>query len=188
MKSSANKVESIYSGFSIQIRTLEKKNDIKKLIENELIGKLQSLMPSFEEFSNKFCALEYLKKDSPDNTKTKYIINKLNCYYEKKGLFADDGSIEHIIPETNSEVSRNIGNLILLEGNLNHDSEDKTYEQKKVYYIKSSYKWVGKFLKEHENFEEADIKTRAERMAEIYYTEILNCQIEQKNKKVTVKN
>lgn len=39
---------------------------------------------------------------------------------EMQVLFPDNGSIEHILPESSSEMALNIGNLILLELKLNN--------------------------------------------------------------------
>ena len=55
--------------------------------------------------------------------KCKYALQKLNCYYQKKEIFEDDSSIEHILPECNEGNVTNIGNLIMLEGNLNTEAD-----------------------------------------------------------------
>ncbi len=114
------------------------------------------------------------KKELPTNLKTKYVINQINNYYEGKDIPADDGSVEHIYPESHGEESQTIGNLILLEIGLNSDAGEEPYDVKKQdYYIKSNYKWIKNFKVENETGSIEDAKTRACKLAELYYTKIL---------------
>ena len=69
------------------------------------------------------------------------------------------------------------GNLILLERNLNQEAGNKTYEEKKVIYKKSKYKWVNEFCNIKSTFTENDILSRAKEMAQDYYTKILKLNI-----------
>ena len=102
---------------------------------------MEPIFPSFEDFCNKFILLSFSKADNSSNMKTKYAIQKLNCFYSETEVFDDNGSIEHILPESN-ELSLNIGNLILLELKINHQARDNRYLTKKEYYAKSKYDWV----------------------------------------------
>ena len=68
----------------------------------------------------------------------------------------------------------NIGNLILLEINLNNAASHLPYNEKRDnYYLKSNYDWVKNFVSNHLEWTEDDIVARAEKMANIYYHEIL---------------
>lgn len=69
--------------------------------------------------------------------KTKYAVNKLNGYFSNKEIFFDDGSVEHIVSETEGENALNIGNLVLLEQVLNGEAGNKCYIDKIHIYIKS---------------------------------------------------
>lgn len=134
-------------------------------------------MPKFNEFSIKFCELEYSKSENKSNLKTKYAINKLNSFYEQNELFDDNGTIEHIISESADKETLNIGNLLLLEPKINNLADSKTYLEKRKFYNQSSYKWANQFSDENKTFDSSDINLRAAKLAEIYYTNILNCKM-----------
>lgn len=100
----------------------------------------------------------------------------MHCFFSngKEEVFPDNGSIEHIYPESAGEWAMNIGNLILLEINLNNDAGQAEYvDKKQMYYSKSNYDWVKHFINEHMSWTKKDILTRAEDMADIYYHKIL---------------
>ena len=92
--------------------------------------------------------------------KTKYAVNKLNGYFSNKEIFFDDGSVEHIVSETEGENALNIGNKIHI-------------------YQKSCYIWVKKFIENYPQWNESMIKERAKKLARIYYEDILKRDIEQ---------
>ena len=127
------------------------------------------------DFKDKFIQLSYSKQDNPDNMKVKYIINKLQCFYseEQRDVFADDGSIEHILPESTGEKALNIGNMILLEATLNNEAGEEVYTEKISIYRKSKYNWVKRFIEEHDRWDEKLINVRAEKMADVYYHQVL---------------
>ena len=106
---------------------------------------------------------------------------QLNCYFCGKEIFEDDGSIEHIVSETAGETALNIGNLILLEQGLNREAGEKDYLDKLCYYKKSKYDWLQKFVKENDAWSEEKIRDRAEKLADIYYKNILERAVSEGN-------
>lgn len=106
----SNRLEGIYSKFALKINKCDKKEDAKKIIDDNLLQPLKNIYPKFSEFKEKFVLLEYSKKDNPSNLKTKYAINKLNCLYDGTELFDDCGSIEHISSEVEGKETLSIGN------------------------------------------------------------------------------
>lgn len=169
----SNRLESIYSNFAIALRKSHNKEEANNVINQKLVNLLEPQFPTFNEFKNRFINLTYSKKDNSLNVKTKYAINKLNCYYSGKELFEDDGSIEHIFPESAGEQSLNIGNLILLETGINEEAGKKNYLEKIEYYNKSKYSWVGTFVEQHLTWDDILIPDRAKFLAKEYYTKIL---------------
>lgn len=109
--------------------------------------------------------------------KTKYAINKLNSFYSHTEIFADDGSIEHIISEREGGDALNIGNLILLEGKLNDEAGYKDYSDKCVTYAKSNYAWVKNFIVQYQQWDLSMIAQRAKELAKVYYSEILKKEL-----------
>lgn len=138
---------------------------------------MEELFPSFDEFSKRFVELTYTKSDNPVNIKTKYALNKLNCFYAEKELFFDDGSIEHILPESEKGTAVNIGNLILLEQKTNEKINNLPYTDKVSFYQQSAYPWIQKFASENDKWSEEKISKRATELAKIYYTKIFERQI-----------
>lgn len=139
-----NRLEKIYSSFAIALRKSQTKAEAKCVIRDKLVAPLDELFPTFDSFSEKFVALSFTKKDKVSNVKTKYAINKLNSLYSNNEVFANDGTIEHIIPEKEQGNTLNIGNLILLEDNLNVEAGHENYANKCAVYAKSNYIWVKK--------------------------------------------
>ncbi len=171
----SNVFDSPYSSFARKLRKCQTKEQVNKCIE-DLKNKLDKQYPSYNDFRNKFTQLKYSKQDTPDNMKVKYIINKMYCYFTngKEEVFPDNGSIEHILPESSSEMALNIGNLILLELKLNNDADQLSYHDKRnKYYSESNYDWVKNFISDHLEWTENDIVIRADKMANIYYHKIL---------------
>lgn len=146
-------------------------------MNKKLVEPLEKLLPQKEEFAKNFVQLRYSKKDAPSNVKTKYVLNKLNCYYEQEELFSEDGSIEHIIAEKEGEESLNIGNLILLEVKLNQEAETMSYLDKITVYKKSKYKWVKEFVDNNSAWMQGNIENRALQMAHFYYDNIVKTEI-----------
>lgn len=173
LSSRANRLEKIYSSFAIAIRKCENLTEAKKTIRTKLYEPLDQLFPSYEDFSKKFIELSFSKLDNPSNVKTKYAINKLNCYFAEKEIFPDDGSIEHIVSEREGDFALNIGNLILLEGALNGEAGQVPYKDKITIYNKSVYPWVAQFVADHSEWDQTMIYNRAVELSKIYYQKIL---------------
>ncbi len=171
----ANSIDGMYKKYAKKIRKCDSEAELSEVIK-QLRNDVEKKYPTLNEFKTAFIKLNYSKKEHPDNMKAKYAINILECYYSgvKKEVFAGDGSIEHILPESSGLHALNIGNLILLEGNLNNNADDVTYEDKRIHqYAKSSYKWVKDFANAHTTWNDSDIDQRAKEMAEDFYNNIL---------------
>ena len=173
-----NRLEKIYSSFAIALRKSQTKAEAKCVIRDKLVAPLDELFPTFDSISEKFVALSFTKKDKVSNVKTKYAINKLNSLYSNNEVFANDGTIEHIIPEKEQGNTLNIGNLILLEDNLNVEAGHENYANKCAVYAKSNYIWVKNFVAQHEQWDSSMIEQRAKEMAKVYYTEILKRRLQ----------
>lgn len=174
---SPNRVEPVYSGFSIALRQCSSADEVNSIIQEKLINPLENIFPKFDEFRKSFVSLSYFKKDNPVNLKTKYIVYKLNCYYQGDPIYDESGSIEHIYPEMNEGKSTNIGNVILLERALNDEAESSPYSDKVGIYEKSKYEWVHSFVEQNPTWDESKIDSRAYDMAMVYYKDILKREI-----------
>lgn len=174
---SANRFENIYSKFAIELNKCKTKDQVSIKIDKHLIEPINNLFPDFQQFSKGFIELTFSKKDHPNNVKSKYVINKINAFFEGQEVFSENGSIEHILPEKDGLESLRIGNLILLEENLNNIAGDSTYIDKKGTYQKSSYKWIKEFTKDNNTWNKDQLEKRAKELAKIYYSKILKREI-----------
>ena len=172
-----NKLDSIYSSFAIKLCNAESKAIANRIIDEELISKLEPLFPQFSSFSEAFVKFSYTKESQPFNVKAKYALRKINAYYFNSEIFEQGYTVEHIIPENSSPLTNNIGNLILLEEKLNLEASDLSYSNKRAVYKKSRSAWVSKFLNDYSDWSELKIESRAQILAEFYYTKILKRNI-----------
>lgn len=169
-----SRLEKVYSDFAIGIRKSKDKSEAESFIVS-LFSKLNSMFPSYDKFESRFSKLVYSKKPHPDNIKTKYAIYMLYGLAEGTGdyLYPDNGSIEHILPESNGEDALNIGNLIALEGPINQACDTKEYVDKIEYYKTSKYNCVKQFVDQHQEWSKSDIEERAKEMAHSIYYDVL---------------
>lgn len=174
MSGMANRLDSIYSKFAIAFRNCDTLLGRRETIDSMLIDKLKVLMPTLDQFREKFITMTYTKASTSANLKTKYAIKKLNAFYSGKEVFDDHESIEHIIPESKGGAALNIGNLIALETKINAKVGEEEYTNKRNIYSESEYPWVAEFIDKHENWSESDIPERAKTLAEFYYKKIIS--------------
>jgi len=172
-----NKLEPIYSEFAIKLRACNEKTEARTII-SALISELDNIYISYKDFEEKFVLLTYTKKDNISNVKTKYAINKIASYFEGKEAFEDDGSVEHILPESANERNLNIGNLILLEQSLNEEADDSDYCDKVDIYKRSKYKWIQTFIANNTEWDNEKAITRSKVLATFYYTKILGKKLD----------
>ena len=170
----ANKLRSIYGSFAKAIRENNDKNMVWNIIRNDLIQPLLAIMPDYTLFEQAFCKLTYENHvDDPNNVKTKYVINQMHMHYEKKTVVESNATIEHIYPENNKGVALNIGNLIMLESTINNSCCTKNYNEKKILYGDSAYKWIHSFIDSNEEWEIDCINDRAKVMAKVFYDDVV---------------
>jgi uncharacterized protein with ParB-like and HNH nuclease domain len=79
LSKSPNRIEPIYSKFSIALRACENAADADQIINDLLVSQIEYLYPSFDEFCSGFVRICYTKQDNPLNLKAKYVLNKLQC-------------------------------------------------------------------------------------------------------------
>jgi len=175
-KKRANALEAKYSRFAINISNSINSHDIGTYID-EFISDLKSILPSYKEFESEFLKLEFSKSNHSKNMITKYVLHNLERYYSNNENIPINISIEHIIPENVSNTKTlNIGNLTLLEKEINETLGNQSFSDKCEGYSKSSYHVIKDLLSKYnkENlFTEKNISSRAKEIAKLYYNEIV---------------
>lgn len=170
-----NILESLYSKYAIALRKSDTKEKAYNLLE-ELERKLDNLFPKYDLFEQKFVNnLKFSKKNISSNVLTKYVVNKIENSFSHSTCNHNDGSIEHIISEDDNELTLNIGNLILLEEVINNKiPKSATFATKKSdFYERSTYKQIGEFCMAYDNFTLENITSRAKKLCDYYYVNIL---------------
>lgn len=157
------------------MRESKDKSDTNNILKEYLYQAFEDRYPQKEEFLSGFVRLRFSKEESPTNTITKYVLNKISSKLNNSEVYSIDSSIEHII---NEDISNDntlfIGNLICLEIDLNNEASDLAYEEKLEVYKKSKYDQVLNFCNKYPNFNENDIEERSKILGEYYYDNILN--------------
>lgn len=175
LKNQANIYESRFSKLAIELRKSKNKSDTNNILKKYLYQEFGDRYPQKEEFLSGFVRLRFSKQETPTNTITKYVLNKISSKLNNSEVYSIDSSIEHII---NEDISNDntlfIGNLICLEIDLNNEASDLAYEEKLEVYKKSKYDQVLNFCNKYPNFNENDIEERSKILGEYYYDNILN--------------
>ncbi|MCQ9326519.1 DUF262 domain-containing protein [Neisseria dentiae] len=174
----ANTLESKYAAFAVALTDSQSVNDSRKIID-DLIEKLKKILPSEQEFTEKFTKLEFSNRDKvkkDDNQVTKYAIYELERIFSKNLMVANTASIEHIIPESKDSAipeALNIGNLCILENNLNGKCDAQDIKQKFNIYEKSQFSTMRDFLNTHSSeFTKCHITNRSKYLANKFYESV----------------
>ena len=175
-----NKLENKYGSYARKLRKAADRGDWNRVI-NGFKDDFKSLLPDKKTFIDHFVSLTYKKKSSTAkqnqlNVVAKYSIKK---YEEILHGSADydylNESIEHIVSESeNPNICCHIGNLTLLEENLNKKSDDEKLSKKIELYGESKYCSTRKFLEEYsDKFSQIDFDNRARTIGEVIYNGII---------------
>lgn len=163
-----NELEDVYNKLALEIKETSSFN----------IDLLKSIYVSDNDFEQSFSSKSF-KRTTRNHKIVKYIFGSI----EKK-IFTNDipydsdiYTIEHILPESpdenwnqfsDEEINRSIfriGNLTLLEKNLNRDIENSSYEVKKPIFLKSNSKITQKLSRENDSWTESKIISRQKELA-----------------------
>ena len=147
-------------------------------VESILVG-LRSVYPNDDEFRAAFAAKAISVKQSRNRRVARYILSKLESQASDRHIDFESGtvSLEHICPTnpfegweqfTDEEIgllSSRIGNMVLLETNLNRDIGNSPYSVKRKTYAKSDFRAPQDLAKIHEDWTPDRINARQLEMA-----------------------
>lgn len=182
MTERTNTLVNKYGRTARKIYKLEDPNQI--MVEfNKLKKKFIELLPEDnQKFLSKFIQMNYSSKTNGmeksqkrKNSITKFAIYKLEeKLSERNGKLFDtiSATIEHIVPESRNQNRMeilNIGNLIILEKNLNEKCKNGNFEEKILLYKNSTYSSVMKFLEKYSSEEDFNIEERAKDIGMMLY-------------------
>ena len=85
----------------------------------------------------------------------------------------EDSTLEHILPDSQDNENALIGNIILLENNVNQNCKDRPFKEKLNFYINSDYK-MARVLANRYKDKEFLPQRRTEFLANMIYKDILH--------------
>ncbi len=168
----------MYSKMSREIYIKKDKQEKHKVID-EMIKKLKDKLPSMEQFESNIDKRLYFSSSYRKQKKlVQYALKKLEYEKQNYNIELKDISIEHIYPENFNknwpkieiDYIQNIGNLVLLDRDINSSIGNKSYSDKKSIIMKKSTLITTKeVFEKHENWTKEEIKNRRNELIKILY-------------------
>lgn len=169
--------------YAYHARQLDQAHQNDKTIAlDELKTKLRDKLPSKEEFIANFLELSYSSTYTKEKALVKYILSRYDSYYSAKNqtgtaINYDLMTIEHIYAEKDTTKSTDmsnigkIGNLLLMEENLNGKLGNKPFTVKHPVYISSNI-YLDDNIKNSTDWDTYSIKSRTEMIAGKLFDEV----------------
>ena len=167
----SNRLTNIVNKYAAKIN-----RNCNEAIIDQFIDELRKKLPSEDMFINSFKNVGWshhasIYEGEKNKTRVQTVLEVLERY-KNHGTCIDDFTIEHILPDGESQSNGQIGNLIPLENTLNEKCKDKPLQEKISVYMESAYYTARSFSK---RFTEGmfDPEKRTEYMAKEFYEKIL---------------
>lgn len=166
----------MYAKYARELYQVGTKHD-KHIVIRNLCLELNHSVADISDFEASVDSkLYYTKKDEKQKELVKYVLMKLE---RKKNLHSIPiaTSIEHVYPETpekmtlkDSTLIRNIGNLVLLEDDVNSKIGNKNYANKQTYILsKSKIVTAKELFKTYTSWTDREIKQRRKLLIDEMY-------------------
>ena len=148
---------------------------------DECISSLRDKLPTLVSFINSFKNIGYsnhwgLYSDSKAKDRCKLILELIEQYVSGREVNMEV-TIEHILPDSQSVNNAQIGNLFLLEKNLNRRCKDKSLSEKFPIYNESVLMCPRGFVRRYQNKEFAP-EERTVFLARFIYNNILGIELD----------
>ncbi|MCL2682625.1 MAG: DUF262 domain-containing HNH endonuclease family protein [Bacteroidales bacterium] len=144
---------------------------------DECVRSLKAKLPTLELFTNSFKNVGYsnrweIYQDPKVKERCKLVLELIEKYISGRSVNMDV-TIEHILPDSEGVNNAQIGNLFLLESNLNRRCADKPIEEKYEIYNESALMCPRKFVERYQG-KEFIPANRTKFLAELIYNKVLN--------------
>lgn len=176
---SSGGISLMYASHARELHTAQTLENKLEVI-NELIKKLRNKRPSYPEFEANFLEILYSKKYTKHKNLVRYILEKIDQSHRQRGVSIDYNqmTIEHIAsqnPHTQNAMSDNliaqIGNLILVNENLNNKLANKEFNEKKSILLNSGV-WLDDVLRNASSWGQQQIESRSKALAKLAYDKV----------------
>lgn len=167
----SNKISANVQKFAFQLE-----NNFSIVILKEFVNYLNDRLPSRITFENTIGTLGWSNRhgfynDQKSKRQVQIALTTLE-FITSRSNHIEEFTIEHINPDSAGD-NANIGNLLLLEKNLNNNCKDKPLSEKWQYYRQSHFQLVRNFIDRYENNpENFNVQARAKYMADAIYDKI----------------
>lgn len=149
---------------------------------DELVRKLRDKKPSYQEFEANFVEKRYSKKYPKDKKLVQYILAGIDRHRKSVGVLIDYPlmAIEHLAPENplpgrattvSDGVVAEIGNLVLVDEELNRRLSNKRFAEKKSMLMESPV-WVDDLVRDADTWGEQEIRARSRYLAGLAFNEV----------------
>ncbi len=146
---------------------------------NEFIESLNKRLPNRDAFINIFRNIGWSNhtafyRDSKNKERVKIVLEILEK--NRSGLdLPEDYTLEHILPDSESEDNALIGNIIPLERHLNERCKNKSLKEKVPIYKESNFAIARGFAIRYENcIDNFSVQKRTQFIAELIYDFLTN--------------
>lgn len=175
---SSGGISAMYSSFAIKLHESETPQEASILIK-ELVEKLRTRLPSFDEFKVAFKEIIYTNTNSKQKNLVRYILRKISNHHSYKySVDFDELTIEHLQPQSTinnlewkESIVGSLGNLIFLDQKTNGKLDSKDFKEKKE-YLKKEKQTIPEFIVNCEEWTPEKITQHTESMAELAYKKI----------------
>ena len=143
---------------------------------NNFINSLKKKIPSLQIFIERLKTIGWSNhhdfyKTSKNKERVKIILEIIEKHLSKRNII-EEATLEHVLPDSKDIGNALVGNIILLENNINQNCKDKSIADKLSYYKNSNFKMARNFAERYANTK-FDPMVRAENLAKMIYSEIL---------------
>lgn len=171
----ANEQERVYADIAIKLS----KGDCDKL--SDILDRMRSIYPKDDEFKASFSSKQLKTTQARNNKIVKYIL----CNFERQinGVEPEQNSsihtVEHILPQnpegnwdsfSEQDIEDNvyrIGNMTILEANINREIQNTEFELKKSAFARSEFEITKKVAKDFDEWDVATINSRQRQLAKL---------------------
>lgn len=167
-KEKSNTITSLVAGYAYKLE-----NEYSTTILEDFYESFRSRIPNEDWFKKVFSTIGYSNhfkfyNDKKETEKAKLVLEIYEEYLGNKNI--EEFTIEHIFPDSKGEENSNIGNLLPLEKELNEKCDDLPLTEKIIFYKKSNFKSVQKFVSRFEkDLSKCSIENRLKHLAEDFY-------------------
>lgn len=141
------------------------------------ISSIKKKIPSFQAFIERFKLLGWSNhndfyKSNKNKDRVRIVLELIEEHLSGRIDF-EDSTLEHIFPDSQNNENALIGNIILLENNINQNCKDKLIKEKLKFYKNSNYKMARDLANRYEDKEFLP-SIRTDFLAKKIYKDILH--------------